>query len=111
MKKTAPWDSTFSDKLAQSQDAKNARLKKIAGYSLYRLHKSIIEETLISSFYYKINLGNVYGVVTILNETRWLKPKHVTLLRMKGITVSPLRDGRRSNCEKKVGYNLDIKID
>jgi hypothetical protein len=50
MKKTAPWDSTFSDKLAQSQDAKNARLKKIAGYDLYILFLPRKKEIIAASY-------------------------------------------------------------
>lgn len=110
MKRSSYWNPAFSQKLAQSANARNTFQLKRSGYSLYRLYKSVIEELPMHPYYYKLSLGSMYGTVTLLDEVRWLKPKHVTLIRMKGTTVTPLLRSRVDR-EEKVGYNLDIKVD
>jgi len=111
MKKTAPWDSTFSDKLAQSQDAKNARLKKIAGYDLYIVYiprkKEIPVKHVAHSVSYKMHTNSIYGRISKNTKVRWLKPKHVTLLRMQGVEVMSYHG--ESGSRAKQGYSLDIE--
>jgi hypothetical protein len=111
MKRSTPWNSTFSDRLTQSQDAKNARLKKIAGYDLYILYiprkKEIPVKQVAHSFSYSMHTTFIYGRLGKNTKVRWLKPKHVTLLRMQGVEVMSYQGG--SGFRAKQGYSLDIE--
>jgi len=90
MKKSTAWNPAFYDRLEQGARVKNRRLKRKAGYRLYHLYKAkLIKPKKYHNHYsYKITLDSFYGHTAVIDECRWLKPKHLTLLRMKDVNFS-----------------------
>jgi hypothetical protein len=116
-RKTPRFDVDYQERLEQSRTASNAvRLPRL-GYALYRVYD-------IEGKKDKQLLNNTYGGNTVYNTTRrynngnwqqvlwafvdeiesfsgpaydvqWLKPKHATVLRMKGHRVEPAAHGEQ----------------
>lgn len=109
MRSYKKWMPSFDERLAQSRRSKTAQVRRVTGYRLYHLQK-FSEPVKHSpgptkgpngSFY---SWSAFYGRVTLVDEVRWLKPKHVTLLRMQGITCTLFGEKEDSEeIESKVG--------
>jgi hypothetical protein len=89
IKKTPPWAPRFDERLHQSRAKKAVPKLKKKGYRLYMVYK---KETQLVPNYVTIRTSLGYSFKMQYEEietleyqgVKWLKPKHVTLLRMQG---------------------------
>ena len=99
---TPRFEVDYKERLEQQRTANNAvRLPRL-GYKLYRIYdikktKVVDVKASVSKKYSKTNWQAVlWAYIDELEsrqepayEVRWLKPKHVTVLRMRGHRVDP----------------------
>lgn len=89
MKKGTKWQPRFDEKLKQSKISKAMQVRKLGGYELYHLVKygeaELVSRGMNSSYSYSI----AFQHRLLVDEVRWLKTKHVTLLQMQNIHTTP----------------------
>ena len=124
-RKTPRFDVDYKQRLEQSRTASDAVRMPRLGYSKYRVYdieKSRgVSKGILNGIYGSSNTGkSSYNVTRQYNngnwqklmwafideiesfsqpayDVRWLKPKHVTLLKLKGHRVEPAQPGDKSN--------------
>lgn len=85
---TRSFEVSLHKRLQQSRHAINAvRLPK-QGYSLYRVYKEPIKNPVtVKTRCGTIVFDSLFASQYTSHTVRWLKSKHVTLLKMKGVRV------------------------
>lgn len=92
MKKAPKWAPRFDERLRQSKNTKTVPIKRAQGLRLYHIYEEVECKEMQPMVFFN-NSG--YGMTmkeyrykeTVYRGAKWLKPKHVTLLRMQGKEV------------------------
>jgi len=89
MKKAPKWAPRFDERLRQSKNTKTVPLKKAQGLRLYYVYEDVEVEYLEPYVRqgvqgYSVGTKKVTMVERVNSGIKWLKPKHITLLRMQG---------------------------
>jgi len=100
MKKSPKWAPRFDERLRQSKNTKSVPLKRAQGLKLYHVYGEVERKEMEPTVFfnpsgYGVTLKERTFTVSVYQGAKWLKPKHVTLMRMQGKEV--FEAGKRDN--------------